>query len=223
MCEDFLVNDIQKELVSYDKPFIGTDFHLVKFSDLFTLDEEKGKNSFIKEKMILMDDSNSETQENKSLEAELKNTNWYMLDSFWGTSEERKLIEFIKSHESNLEEKYDSFQLLRNEEVYKIFDFDTGRGFQPDFLLLLHGKQNGQNAYYQVFIEPKGKHLAGDDNDGWKENFLQEITNRYGFEKIVMEKSSGYVLIGLPFFNSEDYEMKAKFDNSFEKISNIQG
>ena len=165
----------------------------------------------------------SATQENKNLEAELKNTNWYLLDSFWGTSEERKLIEFIKSHESNLEEKYDSFQLLRNEEVYKIFDFDTGRGFQPDFLLLLHGKQDGQNAYYQVFIEPKGKHLAGDDNDGWKENFLQEITNRYGFEKIVMEKSSGYVLIGLPFFNSEDYEMKAKFDNSFEKISNIQG
>ena len=154
---------------SYDNPFIGTDFHLVKFSDLFTLDEEKGKISFTKEKMILMDDSNSETLENKSLEAELKNTEWYMIDSFWGTSEERKLIEFIKGHEGDLSKKYDSFQLLRNEEVYKIFDFDTGRGFQPDFLLLLYGKQNGQNAYYQVFIEPKGKHLAGEDNDGWKE------------------------------------------------------
>lgn len=222
LCEDFLLY-IQRELETYDKPFIGTDFHLVKFSDLFTLDEEKGKISFTKEKMILMEDSDSETQENKSLEAELKNTEWYMLDSFWGTSEERKLIEFIKNHETNLKEKYDSFQLLRNEEVYKIFDFDTGRGFQPDFLLLLHGKNGGQNAYYQVFIEPKGAHLKGDDNDGWKENFLQEITNRYGFEKIVMENSSGYVLIGLPFFNSQDYAMKAKFDNSFEKISNIQG
>lgn len=218
LCEDFLLY-IQRELETYDKPFIGTDFHLVKFSDLFTLDEEKGKISFIKEKMILMDDSNSETQENKSLEAELKNTNWYMLDSFWGTSEERKLIEFIKNHETNLKEKYDSFQLLRNEEVYKIFDFDTGRGFQPDFLLLLHGKNGGQNAYYQVFIEPKGAHLKGEDNDGWKENFLQEITNRYGFEKIVMENSSGYVLIGLPFFNSQDYAMKAKFEECFERIS----
>lgn len=155
LCEDFLLY-IQRELETYDKPFIGTDFHLVKFSDLFTLDEEKGKISFTKEKMILMEDSDSETQENKSLEAELKNTEWYMLDSFWGTSEERKLIEFIKNHETNLKEKYDSFQLLRNEEVYKIFDFDTGRGFQPDFLLLLHGKNGGQNAYYQVFIEPKG-------------------------------------------------------------------
>ena len=218
LCEDFLLY-IQRELETYDKPFIGTDFHLVKFSDLFTLDEEKGKISFTKEKMILMEDSDSETQENKSLEAELKNTEWYMLDSFWGTSEERKLIEFIKNHETNLKEKYDSFQLLRNEEVYKIFDFDTGRGFQPDFLLLLHGKNGGQNAYYQVFIEPKGAHLKGDDNDGWKENFLQEITNRYGFEKIVMENSSGYVLIGLPFFNSQDYAMKAKFEECFERIS----
>lgn len=219
LCEDFLVNHIQKELESYDKPFIGTDFHLVKFSDLFTLDEEKGKISFTKEKMILMEDSDFETQENKSLEAELKNTEWYMLDSFWGTSEERKLIEFIKNHETNLKEKYDSFQLLRNEEVYKIFDFDTGRGFQPDFLLLLHGKNGGQNAYYQVFIEPKGAHLKGKDNDGWKEKFLQEITNRYGFEKIVMEKSSGYVLIGLPFFNSQNYAMKANFEKCFEVIA----
>lgn len=218
LCEDFLLY-VQSELESYDKPFIGTDFHLVKFSDLFSLDEEKGKISFTKEKMIMMDDSDSDTQENSRLEKELQNTEWYMLDSFWGTSEERNLIEFIKSHESNLKEKYDSFQLLRNEEVYKIFDFDTGRGFQPDFLLLLHGKHNEQNAYYQVFIEPKGKHLAGDDNDGWKEDFMEKITEKYGSEHIVMEKTDGYILVGLPFFNCEDDSMKKKFEKSFEIIS----
>ncbi|MBQ1627684.1 MAG: DEAD/DEAH box helicase family protein [Treponema sp.] len=218
LCEDFLLY-VQIELESYDKPFIGTDFHLVKFSDLFSLDEEKGKISFTKEKMIMMDDSDSDTQENSRLEKELQNTEWYMLDSFWGTSEERNLIEFIKSHESNLKEKYDSFQLLRNEEVYKIFDFDTGRGFQPDFLLLLHGKHNEQNAYYQVFIEPKGKHLAGDDNDGWKEDFMEKITEKYGSEHIVMEKTDGYILVGLPFFNCEDDSMKKKFEKSFEIIS----
>lgn len=218
LCEDFLLY-VQSELESYDKPFIGTDFHLVKFSDLFSLDEEKGKISFTKEKMIMMDDSDSDIQENSRLEKELQNTEWYMLDSFWGTSEERNLIEFIKSHESNLKEKYDSFQLLRNEEVYKIFDFDTGRGFQPDFLLLLHGKHNEQNAYYQVFIEPKGKHLAGDDNDGWKEDFMEKITEKYGSEHIVMEKTDGYILVGLPFFNCEDDSMKKKFEESFEIIS----
>lgn len=218
LCENFLLY-VQTELETYDKPFIGTDFHLVKFSDLFTLDEEKGKISFTKEKMIFIDDSDSETQENKSLEVELKNTEWYMLDSFWGTSEERNLIKFIKEHEVNLKEKYDSFQLLRNEEVYKIFDFDTGRGFQPDFLLLLHGKNDRQNAYYQVFIEPKGAHLAGNDNDGWKQDFLTKITERYGLENVVMEKTDEYILVGLPFFNSEDENMKVNFVKSFRIIS----
>ena len=51
--------------------------------------------------MILMDDTNSETQENRQLENELKNTDWYMLDSFWGTREERNLIEFIRGTSKN--------------------------------------------------------------------------------------------------------------------------
>lgn len=62
LCEDFLLY-VQRELEKYDKPFIGTDFHLVKFSDIFTLDDEKGKITFTKEKMILMDDP-SKIQEN---------------------------------------------------------------------------------------------------------------------------------------------------------------
>lgn len=83
----------------------------------------------------------------------------------------------------------------------------------------MHGKHNEQNAYYQVFIEPKGKHLAGDDNDGWKENFMEKITEKYGLEHIVMEKTDGYILVGLPFFNCEDDSMKKKFEESFEIIS----
>lgn len=39
LCENFLLY-IQRKLETYDKPFIGTDFHLVKFSDLFTLDAD---------------------------------------------------------------------------------------------------------------------------------------------------------------------------------------
>ncbi len=214
MCERFMLN-LQRELESYDKPYIGSDFKLVKFSDVFSFDDEKGKIGFKKEKMILIDDENDDAKENKRLEKELKNEDWYMLDSFWGTEEERKLIEFIKSRKSNLEEKYNSFQLLRNEEVYKIFDFETGQGFQPDFLLLLQGKNGNNNAYYQVFVEPKGKHLAGDDNDGWKEKFLLEISKRYGLSNVVVEKSREYILIGLPFFNDTDKEMKERFEKEF--------
>ena len=216
MCEIFFTY-LQKELEQFDKPYKGTDFRLVKFSDMFSFDQQKGKICFTKERLISIDEQAPETQENKTLEKELQAANWYALDAFWGTSEERNLIQFIKDRKSNLLTNYDSFQLLRNEEVYKIFDFDTGRGFQPDFLLFLHGKVGNPNAYYQVFIEPKGKHLAGDDNDGWKQAFLEEISRRYGKEHIVMERNSSYVLIGLPFFNTEDKGLKSKFTENFEK------
>ncbi len=220
MCERFMLN-LQRELESYDKPYIGTDFKLVKFSEKFSFDDVKGKISFKKEKMIFVDDENEDAKENKRLEKELKNEDWYMLDSFWGTEEERKLIEFIKSRKSNLEDKYKSFQLLRNEEVYKIFDFETGQGFQPDFLLLLQGKNGNNNAYYQVFVEPKGKHLAGEENDGWKEKFLLEISKRYGLSNVVVEKSKEYILIGLPFFNDTDKEMKERFETEFNQTLKI--
>lgn len=220
MCERFMLN-LQRELESYDKPYIGSDFKLVKFSDVFSFDDEKGKIGFKKEKMILIDDENDDAKENKRLEKELKNEDWYMLDSFWGTEEERKLIEFIKSRKSNLKSKYKSFQLLRNEEVYKIFDFETGQGFQPDFLLLLQGKSGNNNAYYQVFVEPKGKHLAGEDNDGWKEKFLLEISKRYGLKHVIVEKSNEYILIGLPFFNDTDKEIKEHFDAEFKQTLKI--
>ena len=216
MCENFFTY-LQKELEQFDKPYKGTDFRLVKFSDMFSFDQQKGKICFTKERLISIDEQAPETQENKTLEKELRIADWYALDAFWGTSEERNLIQFIKDRKSNLLINYDSFQLLRNEEVYKIFDFDTGRGFQPDFLLFLHGKVGNPNAYYQVFIEPKGTHLAGDDNDGWKQDFLEEISRRYGTEHIVMERNSSYVLIGLPFFNTEDKGLKSKFTENFEK------
>jgi type III restriction enzyme len=60
--------------------------------------------------------------------------------------------------------------------------------------------------------------LAGDDNDGWKEKFLEEISKRYGIEHIVMEKENEYILIGLPFFNDEDKVMKKNFESSFQGI-----
>ncbi|MEE0998516.1 MAG: hypothetical protein UIH41_02480, partial [Treponemataceae bacterium] len=142
------------------------------------------------------------------------------LDSFWGTSEERELIDFVYNHYSNLEKKYQNICLLRNEEVYKIFDFETGQGFQPDFLLLLNSK-SGEDAYFQVFIEPKGEHLKGDDNDGWKEKFLLEISKRYGIEKPFRKEADNFVLYGLPFFNKNDSEMYNKFKGSFEDFIKI--
>ncbi len=131
---------------------------------------------------------------------------WYILDKFVGTSEEKKLVEFIKKTIGNLEEKYSQIYLLRNEEIYKIFDFKQARGFQPDFILFLEGKDS---FYYQIFIEPKGNWAKDKNNnfeagsEGWKEEFLKEISAKYGDGDIIKAENRKYKLIGLPFYNEE--------------------
>jgi len=210
--ENFL-SFCQLNLEQYDNPFIGTDFSLKPFNECFQT---------VTERMLEVDDSNQNTLENKSLEKEIKTAAWYAMDSFWGTSEERELVKFIKEHYCNLQNKYDKICLLRNEEVYKIYDFKEGRGFQPDFLLLMQGNKTlpkeQQSAYYQVFIEPKGKQLASNDDNVWKEEFLQDIQKKYGINKITLEKNDKYILIGLPFFNQTDNDMKKEFSDCFEKV-----
>ena len=147
----------------------------------------------------------------------MENENWYVLDSFLGTSEERELIGFIKERIGNIEKKFDEYYLLRNEEVYKIYDFEKGRGFQPDFILFLKGKTD---LYYQVFIEPKGNEYLGEDGtfktgkEGWKETFLQEISDKYADSDLLEFENKKYKLIGLPFFNIKE---KKTFEGKFEK------
>jgi len=200
----------QSELERYDHPFKATDFELMSFERCFPFETTR-----------MIDTASSDFAENEKLNKECKSLKWYALDSFWGTSEERNLVEYIQNHYQNLEAHYDKICLLRNEEVYKIFDFETGEGFQPDFLLLLRGKKKNNSAYFQVFIEPKGKHLAGEDNDGWKQNLLMKISKEYGFAKPLVEKSDKYILIGMPFFNKTDSEMYNSFEESFINLLEI--
>jgi len=135
-----------------------------------------------------------------------QNNAWYVLDGFVGTSEEQGLIEFIQSVIGNLQEKYSEYYLLRNEEVYKIYDFEQGRGFQPDFILFLKGKTEN-SGYYQIFIEPKGNDYIGSDGtfktgkEGWKDEFLEQISTQYGLSKPLVAENNHYKLIGLPFYN----------------------
>jgi type III restriction enzyme len=146
---------------------------------------------------------------------------WYILDKFFGTNEEKKLVEFIKKTIGNLEEKYSQIYLLRNEEIYKIFDFKQARGFQPDFILFLEGKDS---FYYQIFIEPKGNWAKDKNNnfeagsEGWKEEFLKAISTKYGDGNIIKAENRKYKLIGLPFYNEEKPE---DFEDGF--LQNILG
>ncbi len=82
-------------------------------------------------------------------------------------------------------------------------------------------KKNDNNIFYQIFIEPKGNQFLDKNNtfeyskESWKENFLEEITERYGLKNIMKNENSKYKLIGLPFFNNE---YNKKFEENFKKI-----
>ena len=190
-----LGNDL-KQIVN---PYIGSEF---KSKNVLALFEPKIKS-------VIEDAKNTE------LENELKCKKWYVLNAFHGTSEEQNLINFLKGFIGNFESQYDKIYLLRNEEVYKIYDFKTGKGFQPDFILVLKKKE--EDTFYQVFIEPKGGQFADEDGlfekgkEGWKESFLQEITDKYGNGKTLKAENNEYRLIGLPLYNEKN---KPTFEES---------
>jgi len=144
---------------------------------------------------------------------------WYVLNNFVGTDQERYLVEFIKDSMSQLEQQYKEIYLLRNEEIYGIYDFDKGRTFMPDFLLFLKTKDKksvgvaNTELYYQVFIEPKGEQLLS--LDAWKNDFLNKIQKDYGPENIIQAENPNYRLIGLPLFNQQ---LSAEFRDKFSKL-----
>lgn len=43
----------------------------------------------------------------------------------------------MHDQEARLSDIYDDFYLLRNEKAVKLFDFDSGRAFELDFVLFL--------------------------------------------------------------------------------------
>jgi type III restriction enzyme len=182
------------ELKQNINPHKGTGFEAYSLGDFFGKEVRKNV---------------KKDEESQRLEEELKYEDWYVVDQFYGTSEEKGLIGFIKETSIDLLNKYKEVYLLRNEEQYKIFDFDTGRGFQPDFILFLKDKTN---LHYQVFVEPKGDNLL--EKDEWKNVFLKEITEKYSKEKILKIEGKNYNLIGLPLFNEKN---KGEFEEEYNK------
>lgn len=134
---------------------------------------------------------------------------WYAYQENYGTSEEKKLVLFIKAAIIKLKKKYEEVYLMRNEGAFQIYRFSDGRPFEPDFVLFLKEKKSGEKIIYQLFIEPKGEVFATDDQ--WKEDFLSEIE-----EKHVIHQNKNFKLIGLPFYNSSA-DMQRKFTKEFDK------
>ena len=129
---------------------------------------------------------------------------WYAFKAHYGTAEEKAFVRMFDSQMDRLKEKYDEIYLIRNEKHFKIHNFADGRGFEPDFVLFLRQK-TGEMLTYQMFIEPKGKHLK--EHDKWKENFLKQIREKFKgktLEFITRARTQKYRLTGVPFYNNEE-------------------
>lgn len=194
------LDNLEIRLKEIYNPYLWTDFNFVSFKEVFDVVKEKSIN---------------ENEFTSVLENDLLQKEWYILDWFNGTTEEVNLVTFLNQTMWNLEEKYEKVFLLRNEEVYKIYDFKSWVGFQPDFLLFL--KENDNNLYYQIFIEPKGWHLIEKESEVVKNNFLKEITKKYWENNVLINENIHYKLVGLPLYNHEPLHRK-EFDDEFSKF-----
>ena len=142
---------------------------------------------------------------------DLSTKDWYAYNDNFGTSEEKALVKYIDGIIPRLREKYNEVYLVRNEKAVRIFSFDEGRAFEPDYVLFLRIKGN-EDKYdnLQIFIEPKGNQLL--KTDQWKEDFLQQIQKQA--EVRWLTATDKFVVWGLPFYNEE---REVRFNENFEK------
>ena len=111
-----------------------------------------------------------------------------------------------------LAENWEEIYLLRNEKAITIYDFESGRAFEPDFVLLARDKKAGQRGW-QIFIEPKGGQLM--EADKWKQDFLQQITEKQSAK--ILAENSEVKIIGLPFYNEENN--RAEFIDALKDLT----
>ncbi|HFU4025872.1 TPA: DEAD/DEAH box helicase family protein [Streptococcus suis] len=198
-----LLHHIEKDLIATEERFFGSEkFEQYKIKDLF---EEN-----ILRKYTINHQSQAEFGLSQKNPAEtqyfedLDNLNWYAYDDNFGTSEEKLLVRLIKDLMVELEEKWTDIYLLRNEKAVKIYSFDKGQAFEPDFLMFANDKNTG-NVSWQIFIEPKGSQFLDADNtfknskESWKQEFLRQISERDEVRTLVDDDR--YRIVGLPFFN----------------------
>ncbi len=153
----------------------------------------------------------ADSEKKEGQEEFLKNKDWYAFNANYGTDEEKACVEFIdRLIEEDFKRKYKEIYLLRNELHFVIYNFSDGRGFAPDFVLFLKDKK-GKELSYQIFIEPKGKYLAGTDD--WKNEFLKKIRENFNAKNFAETKK--YRVVGVPFFDKDE---ENKFKENLQNV-----
>ena len=209
---------IAKEVLKQIEPLLQTRGKTLRGSKLFSPKEFK---TVFRDKIVLnitvSENGDKEfgvpqiNPKNPEYAIDLMQQNWYAYNENYGTSEEKALVKYFESMMPKLKEKYEEIYLVRNEKDVKIYSFDEGRPFEPDFILFLRIK--GKDDKYdnlQIFIEPKGDHLVSKDK--WKDDFLRQISLIGEVRWIT--SSDKFDVWGLPFFNESKQDI---FNKAFEE------
>ena len=192
-----VLKQIESILITRGKTYRGTkDFFPYMFKDKFR--------DTIQLNVTIPTNSDKEfgvsmrTPRNPMYALDLSTIKWYAHNDNYGTSEEKALVKYIEGIMPKLEEKYDEIYLVRNEKDVKIYSFDNGQVFEPDFLLFLRIK--GSKDKYdniQLFIEPKGDGLLKQDK--WENDFLKQIKSMSNITYCT--NADAFIVWGIPFFN----------------------
>lgn len=198
-----LLHYIEKDLIATEERFFGSEkFEQYKIKDLFE-DNILRKYTINHQSQAEFGLSQKNSAETQYFE-DLDNLNWYAYNDNFGTSEEKLLVRLVKDLMTELEEKWTDIYLLRNEKAVRIYSFDKGQAFEPDFLMFANDKKTG-NVSWQIFIEPKGSQFLDSNTtfenskEGWKQEFLHQISERDEARTLVDDDR--YRIVGLPFFN----------------------
>ena len=175
---------------------------------------------FENEKVLELDSESPRAQNMQDFN--FSSREWFAQNEIWGTSEEEAFLRFIDEQITKLKEKYQNIALLRNEQFFKIYNFEDGDPFYPDFVLFLTEKKTKQELMYQIFIEPKGNQFLDAKNtfeqskEGWKQDLLTDIEKKHTVNLNIENKD--FRLIGLPFFNEGKVNeaLHKKFREVFE-------
>ena len=199
----FLSKKIAEQARVNTSEFVGTELFKVKMlRDVF------------RDKKIKIDTDDLQRKELE--EVNLAEKDWYAQSGFYGTGEEQSFIKFIDEFIAKLRQKYSEIALLRNEKFFQIFDFDEGRPFEPDFIMILK-RRNRTISIYQIFIEPKGDQFKDsrgkfeNSKEGWKQKFLLEMEEKADTDLKLENKQ--FKLMGLPFYNEK---LKKEFEEALE-------
>ena len=193
-----LLDQIEGEIKNNSTEYVGTE----EFIPLLIKDKFKNKRIKIQ-------------KESDKLEGQkefLEDRDWYVFNANYGTKQEKDFVELIARQVDDFKKDFKNIYLIRNERELKIYNLKDGRAFEPDYLLFLINKKNNKITY-QLFLEPKGPQLAGSEK--WKNDFLEQIRDKYKNKILEFNKTKKYKIIGVPFYiNEQENEFKEKLINS---------